>query len=161
MGIVRPHLWFDDQAEQAADFYVSVLPRSEVTNVVRAPAGVPGVPEGQAFVVEAVLDGQHVTLMNGGPTFQLDEAFSFVIDCQDQAEVDHYWDALLAGGGEPSRCGWLKDRFGLSWQVVPVALDRLLFGTGGDPEGSARAMAAMMPMTKLDIAALQAAYDGL
>ncbi|WP_449385675.1 VOC family protein [Cellulomonas soli] len=158
MGIVRPHLWFDDQAEQAAEHYVSVLPRSEVTKVVRAPAGVPGVPEGQAFVVEAVLDGQPVTLMNGGPTFRLDEAFSFVVECQDQDEVDRYWDALLAGGGEPSRCGWLKDRFGVSWQVVPVALDGLLFGA--DPDGSARAMAAMMPMTKLDIAALQAAYDG-
>ncbi|WP_448630147.1 VOC family protein [Cellulomonas soli] len=110
MGIVRPHLWFDDQAEQAAEHYVSVLPRSEVTKVVRAPAGVPGVPEGQAFVVEAVLDGQPVTLMNGGPTFRLDEAFSFVVECQDQDEVDRYWDALLAGG--ESRHGAAGSRTG-------------------------------------------------
>jgi predicted 3-demethylubiquinone-9 3-methyltransferase (glyoxalase superfamily) len=158
MGIVRPHLWFDDQAEEAARFYVSVLPNSEVTTVVRAPANVPDVPEGQAFVVEAVLDGQQVTLMNGGPAFRLDEAFSFVVDCADQDEVDRYWDALLADGGTPSQCGWLKDRFGVSWQVVPVQVGRLMFG--GDPEGSARAMAALMPMTKIDIATLEAAYAG-
>lgn len=158
MGIVRPHLWFDDQAEEAARFYVSVLPNSEVTTVVRAPANVPDVPEGQAFVVEAVLDGQPVTLMNGGPAFRLDEAFSFVVDCADQAEVDRYWDALLADGGTPSQCGWLKDRFGVSWQVVPAQVGRLMFG--GDPEGSARAMAALMPMTKIDIATLEAAYAG-
>ena len=158
MGIVRPHLWFDDQAEEAARFYVSVLPNSEVTTVVRAPANVPDVPEGQAFVVEAVLDGQQVTLMNGGPAFRLDEAFSFVVECQDQAEVDRYWDALTEGGGQPGPCGWLKDRFGVSWQIVPKRLIELLGDE--DREKAQRVMAAMLQMGKIDIAELERAAAG-
>jgi predicted 3-demethylubiquinone-9 3-methyltransferase (glyoxalase superfamily) len=157
MGIVRPHLWYHSQAEEAARFYVSLIPNSAITSLRTAPADVPGVEEGSAFVVEFTLDGMPVTGLNAGPMFTLDEAFSFVVDCDTQEEVDRYWDALIADGGEPGQCGWCKDRFGVSWQVVPRALDTLVFSGG---EGGARAMAAMMEMRKLDIAALQAAYDG-
>jgi predicted 3-demethylubiquinone-9 3-methyltransferase (glyoxalase superfamily) len=117
----------------------------------------PGVAQGTPFVVEFVLDGMPVTGLSAGPAFTLDEAFSFVIDCETQAEVDHYWDALIADGGEPSQCGWLTDKFGVSWQVVPKVLDSLVFAEG--PAG-ARATEAMLSMGKLDIAAVQAAYDG-
>jgi predicted 3-demethylubiquinone-9 3-methyltransferase (glyoxalase superfamily) len=159
MGIVRPHLWFDDQAEDAATFYVSVIPNTSIQSVVRAPAGTPGVTEGAAFVVELTLDGLPATFLNGGPVLKLDDAFSFVLDCRTQDEIDHYWSALLAGGGVESQCGWLKDRFGLSWQVRPVDLDRWM-GPDADPDGTARVMAALLPMVKLDIATLAAAYAG-
>lgn len=159
MGIVRPHLWFDDQAEDAANFYVSVIPNTSILSVVRAPAGTPGVAEGAAFIVELTLDGMPVTLLNGGPVLKLDDAFSFVLECQTQAEIDHYWDALLADGGVESQCGWLKDRFGLSWQVTPAGLDRWM-AADADPEGTARVMAALLPMVKLDMDALEAAYRG-
>ena len=156
MPRITPFLWFDSQAEEAANFYVSVFPNSKVLSLQRyGPAG-PG-PEGSAMTVDFELDGQRVTALNGGPVFKFSEAVSFVIDCQDQAEVDRYWDALLAGG-TPSQCGWLKDRFGFSWQVVP----KQLFETIGGPDaaGRQRAMAAMMQMVKLDVAKLQAAYMG-
>ncbi|MEZ0448454.1 VOC family protein [Cellulomonas sp. ICMP 17802] len=158
MGIVRPHLWFDDQAGQAARFYAEVVPNTTIHSIATAPPGTPGVAEGTEFIVELTLDGMRATFLNGGPAFTLDEAFSFVLDCQDQAEVDHYWDALLADGGTPSQCGWLVDRFGVSWQVVPVQLDKVM--SGPDPDGVARAMAAMLTMGKLDVAALEAAYAG-
>jgi predicted 3-demethylubiquinone-9 3-methyltransferase (glyoxalase superfamily) len=157
MGIVRPHLWFDTQAEEAARFYVSLIPNSAITSVRTAPGGVPGVEEGSAFVVEFVLDGVPVTALNAGPAFTLDEAFSFLVDCDTQEDVDRYWDALIADGGEPGQCGWCKDRLGVSWQVVPKVLDSLVFSPG---EAGSRAMAAMLGMRKLDIAALQAANDG-
>ncbi|WP_149204305.1 VOC family protein [Actinotalea subterranea] len=158
MGSVRPYLWFHKDAEKAADFYVSVIPNSSVTRVVPAPPGTPDVEEDSAFLVDFVLDGMPVTAMNAGPTFTLDEAFSMCLECDGQAEVDHYWEALVAGGGEHSQCGWLKDRFGLSWQVTPKQLDEIMGGP--DEAGVARAMQAMLGMQKLDIAALQAAYDG-
>jgi len=159
MGIVRPHLWFDDQAEDAATFYVSVIPNTSIQSVVRAPAGTPGVAEGAAFIVELTLDGLRATFLNGGPVLKLDDAFSFVLECQTQDEIDHYWSALLAAGGVESQCGWLKDRFGVSWQVTPVGLDRWM-GADADPEGTARVMAALLPMVKLDLATLEAAYAG-
>ncbi len=155
MGIVRPHLWYHSQAIEAAEFYVSVIPSSSVTSVVEAPVDMPGVAAGTPFIVEFVLDGMPVTAISAGPHFTLDEAFSFYLTCRSQAEVDHYWDVLLSDGGEPSRCGWLKDRFGVSWQVVPVQLEEIL---GRGDEGAARAAQAMLQMGKIDIAALESAY---
>jgi predicted 3-demethylubiquinone-9 3-methyltransferase (glyoxalase superfamily) len=157
MPKIRPFLWFDTQAEEAANFYVSVFPNSKVLNVMRAPPGSPG-PAGGAMSVDFELDGYRVSGLNGGPMFKFSEAVSFMIDCQDQAEVDYYWDKLVEGGGQHSQCGWLKDRFGFSWQVVPKQLFETL--GGADAKGRERAMAAMMQMTKLDIARMQAAYAG-
>ena len=158
MGIVRPHLWFAQDAEKAAEFYASVIPNSRVTNVINAPAGIPDVSEGEPFIVNLELDGMPVDMINAGPAFKLDEAFSFIVDCEDQAQVDHYWETLTADGGKPGQCGWLTDRFGVSWQVVPKQLEQIF----GDytSEGSKKALAAMFSMTKLDIAALQAAGGG-
>ena len=158
MGIVRPHLWFDEQAVQAARFYADVIPNTTIHSVVTAPPGTPGVAEGAEFIVELTLDGMRATFLNGGPHFTLDEAFSFVLDCQDQAEVDRYWEVLTADGGRPSQCGWLVDKFGVSWQVVPVQLDDVM--SRPDAEGVARAMAAMLTMGKLDVEGLEAAYRG-
>ncbi|HEY2752897.1 VOC family protein [Phenylobacterium sp.] len=156
MPKIHPFLWFDTEAEEAMNFYVSIFPNSKVLTTQRyGPAG-PG-PEGSVMTADFELDGQRITALNGGPHFKLSESFSFVIDCKDQAEIDYYWDKLLQGG-EPSRCGWLKDRFGLSWQVVPQQLGATIGGP--DREGRNRAMAAMMQMTKFDIAKLEAAYEG-
>jgi predicted 3-demethylubiquinone-9 3-methyltransferase (glyoxalase superfamily) len=155
MGIVRPHLWFAQGAEKAAEFYASVIPNSRVTGVVRAPAGIPDVVEGAPFIVRLDLDGLPIEMINAGPAFTLDEAFSLIVECDDQAQVDHYWEVLTADGGKPGQCGWLTDRFGVSWQVVPRQLDQIF----GDytSEGSTKALAAMFTMSKLDIAALEAA----
>jgi predicted 3-demethylubiquinone-9 3-methyltransferase (glyoxalase superfamily) len=158
MGIVRPHLWFDHQAEDAARFYASVLPNTTVDSVTKAPPETPGAPEGRAFLVDVTIDGLPATFLNGGPHLQLDAAFSFVVDCRDQSEVDHYWDTFTADGGTPSQCGWLIDKFGVSWQIVPAQLVGIM--SGGDAAGVARAMAALLQMGKLDIAALEAAYAG-
>ena len=158
MGIVRPHLWFDDQAVQAARFYAEVIPNTTIHSVVTAPPGTPGIVEGSEFIVELTLDGVRTTFLNGGPAFALDEAFSFVLDCKDQAEVDHFWETLTADGGRPSQCGWLVDKFGVSWQVTPVQLEDVM--SRPDAEGVARAMAAMLTMTKLDVEGLEAAYRG-
>ncbi|GAB2453018.1 VOC family protein [Xylanimonas ulmi] len=158
MGIVKPHLWFASGAEQAAEFYASVIPNSRVTHIETAPAGVPDVEEGAPFVVDLDLDGMPVQLLNAGPAFTLDEAFSFVVECEDQAQVDRYWDALTADGGTPGQCGWLTDRFGVSWQVVPQQLSALM--SGASPEATQRTLAAMFAMGKLDIAALEAAARG-
>ena len=152
-----PNLWFDKVAEQAAEFYVSVFPNSRITNVVRYPKGSPG-PAGEVMTVEFELDGQPFVGINGGPQFTFDEAVSFHITCQDQAEVDFYWDRLT-DGGEESMCGWLKDRFGLSWQVVPVGMDEIF--RDPDPQRAERAMQAMMGMRKLDVAEMQRAADGV
>ena len=157
MGVVHTHLWFDDQAEEAARFWTSIVPNSQILSVRRAPSGVPDVEEGGPFVVELELDGHRVTALNAGPAFTLDEAFSFFLECEDQAEVDRCWDALLAGGGEPSRCGWLRDRFGVAWQVVPKGLDDLVLAPG---EAGRRAMDAMMSQVKLDIGEIRAASEG-
>ncbi len=152
---ISPFLWFDTNAEDAANFYVSVFKNSEILEVSRSGENGPG-PAGQAFVVNFKLDGQEFKALNGGPMFKFTEAVSFMIDCADQAEVDYYWDKLTEGG-EESQCGWLKDKFGLSWQVVPTQLGDLIGGS--DPVRANRAMQAMLKMSKLDIAVLQAAYD--
>jgi len=150
-------LWFDDQGEEAAEFYCSLVPDSEVGNVSRNGDAGPG-PVGSAMTVEFTLDGRPYVALNGGPEHHFTEAISFQISCADQAEVDRYWDALVADGGSEGSCGWLEDRYGLSWQIVPRALPELL----GDPdrERADRAMKAMLSMGKLDVAALRAAADG-
>ena len=149
-------LWFDHQAEDAAGFYVSVFDDARVLDVARYGEGGPG-PAGQAITVRFEIDGRTFTALNGGPAFTFNESVSFVIDCSSQEEVDRYWSALSDGGSE-SQCGWLKDKYGVSWQVVPAMLGQLIGGP--DPVGSQRAMQAMLGMRKLDIAALQNAYDG-
>jgi predicted 3-demethylubiquinone-9 3-methyltransferase (glyoxalase superfamily) len=156
MPRITPNLWFDTNALEAAEFYVSVFPNSQVDAVSRYGEGGP-MPAGTPLTVEFTLDGQRITALNGGPTFVLDEAVSLLVDCADQDEVDHYWDTL-SEGGETQQCGWLRDRFGLSWQVVPSALGEVLGDP--DPARAERALAAMMTMTKLDVAALCAAADG-
>ncbi|UZN02080.1 VOC family protein [Cellulomonas sp. S1-8] len=158
MGMVRTHLWFAKDGHEAAQFYVSVVPNSRITNVVNASAGIPDVPEGTPFIVEIELDGHPVTILTAGPTFTLDEAFSFYLSVETQEEVDHYWETLIADGGEPSQCGWLKDRYGVSWQVVPRVLDEIM--SRPDAAGVARATQAMLQMRKLEIAPLEAAYAG-
>jgi predicted 3-demethylubiquinone-9 3-methyltransferase (glyoxalase superfamily) len=158
MGIVRPHLWFHDRAEEAAAFYASVVPNSSVTRVTHAPPGIPDMEEGAPFIVEFTLDGMPVTGLNAGPALTLDEAFSFYLTCENQEEVDHYWEALAADGGKHGPCGWLTDRFGVSWQVVPRQLDDIM--SRPDAAGVARATAVMLTMTKLEIEPLEAAYAG-
>lgn len=153
---IRPCLWFDREGEEAANFYVSLFPDSRVTSVSRYGEAGPGEP-GSAMVVTFELCGLPFMALNGGPVYRLTEAFSLSVDCADQAEVDHYWEKLGAGG-EYSRCGWLKDRYGLSWQITPRRLPELL--RGADKAGAERAMRAMMGMAKLDIAKLEAAYAG-
>ena len=157
MPSIVANLWFDTQALEAAEFYLTIFPNSSIDSVTHYPEGGPG-PAGSVLTVDFTLDGTRFTALNGGPAFTFDEAVSFLIECADQAEVDRYWDALLADGGEPSQCGWLKDRFGLSWQVVPAGMAEVL--NDPDPERGQRAMAAMMGMVKLDLAALRAAADG-
>jgi predicted 3-demethylubiquinone-9 3-methyltransferase (glyoxalase superfamily) len=156
MPRITPNLWFDTQGLEAAEFYVSVFPNSKINNVVRYTDAGPG-PAGTVVTVEFELDGQPFVAINGGPMFHFDEAVSFEIACKDQAEVDYYWNTLVAGG-EESQCGWLKDRYGLSWQVVPAVLYELL--TGSDGGRAERATKAMLGMKKLDAAALVAAADG-
>lgn len=156
MSKITPCLWFDGVAEEAANFYVSLLPDSRVDRVNRAPADNPSTSAGAVLMVEFTLAGQPFLGLNGGPQFPFTEAVSFAIACEDQAEIDRLWEALTANGGRPVRCGWLKDRYGLSWQIVPKAMGRLMGGS--DPAGAKRAMEAMMKMVKLDIAELERAY---
>jgi predicted 3-demethylubiquinone-9 3-methyltransferase (glyoxalase superfamily) len=158
MPTIVPNLWFDGQAEQAAEFYTSLFPDSRIGKVHRAASDYPGGRKGDVVTVDFRLSGQPFTGINGGPQFTFDEAISFLIDCEDQAEVDRYWDALIEGGGEPGQCGWLKDRFGVSWQVVPRRLEELL--DGDDPAGAERAMQAVLRMSKLEVAEAEAAYQG-
>ncbi len=152
---ITPFLWFDHQAEEAADFYTSIFPDSKVVKVVRYGEAGPG-PAGSAMTVEFQLQGQSFVALNGGPYFKFTVAISFVVNCQTQEEVDAYWETLSAGGGEV-QCGWLKDKFGLSWQIVPTVLPELL--SDPDPEKSARVMKALLTMKKLDISALKHAYQ--
>jgi predicted 3-demethylubiquinone-9 3-methyltransferase (glyoxalase superfamily) len=152
-----PCLWFDGKAEEAAKLYTSLLPDSSVDKVWRSPAGPLGVSAGMVLTVDFTLNGQHFQGLNGGPDFSFNEAVSFVIECEDQAEVDRLWDALTADGGEPGPCGWLKDRFGLSWQIVPRQLNELVGDP--DPDRARRAMEAMLKMGKIDVAELQRAAD--
>ena len=158
MSKLSPCLWFDGQAEEAAEFYTKLLPDSHVDNVSRATADNPSGKKGDVLTVNFTLRGVPFVGLNGGPEFKFNEAVSFVIDCEDQAEVDRYWDALIEGGGEHGPCGWLKDRFGLSWQVVPKQLYEVL--EGSDPAGAQRAMEAMLQMSKLDVAAARGCVRG-
>jgi predicted 3-demethylubiquinone-9 3-methyltransferase (glyoxalase superfamily) len=154
-GIV-PSLWFDGQAEQAAQFYTSIFPDSRITGLSRFGEAGPG-PEGTAIAVDFELRGQPINAINGGPEFKFTEAISLRVDCADQAEVDEYWEKLGVGG-EFGPCGWLKDRYGLSWQIVPVALGRLL--SDPDPDRARRAMDAMLKMSKLEVDVLEKAAAG-
>ncbi len=149
--------WFDTQAEEAARFYVSLFPNSEILNISRYGAGAP-LPEGTALVVTFSLDGVEFMAMNGGPHFKLSEAASLVAHCDNQNEIDTLWSALIADGGAESQCGWLKDRFGLSWQIVPRALETWM--TSSDKDATARVMAVVLQSVKLDIAACERAYAG-
>jgi len=156
MPRITPNLWFDTEGEEAAEHYVAIFPNSKVTNVTHYTAAGPR-PEGTVLTVDFELDGQPFTIINGGPEFTFDEAVSFLITGKDQDEVDYYWDKLTEGG-EESQCGWLKDRYGVSWQVTPAGFEEIM--TDPDPERVNRAMQAMFGMKKLDLAALQAAADG-
>jgi len=153
---IVPSLWFDTQAEEAAQYYIDVFGGGRVLSVARYPEGAPG-PAGSVMSVEFEITGQRFIGINGGPQFPFTEAVSFQVDCADQAEVDRYWDRLIGDGGEESQCGWLKDRYGLSWQIVPVGMDELF--ADPDPARAQRAVQAMLGMTKLDVAALRAAAD--
>jgi predicted 3-demethylubiquinone-9 3-methyltransferase (glyoxalase superfamily) len=159
MSKISACLWFDGQAEEAAQLYTSLFPNSHIDKVQRAVADNPSTPKGAVLTVEFTLDGSPFIALNGGPEFQFNEAVSFSIDCEDQAEVDRYWEALIANGGEPSVCGWLKDRFGVSWQVIPRALPEMLAST--DQAAAARAFEAMMQMKKLEVAKLEEAFQGV
>ena len=153
---IVPNLWFDTEAEEAASFYTSVFKNSRIVNVTHYPEGAPR-EAGMVMTVEWELNGQRFVGINGGPDFKFDEAVSFQITCEDQDEVDYYWERLSEGGSE-GPCGWLKDRFGLSWQVIPTGMEELF--TDPDPQRAQRAMKAMLGMRKLDIAALRGAADG-
>jgi predicted 3-demethylubiquinone-9 3-methyltransferase (glyoxalase superfamily) len=157
MSKVYTCLWFDGQAEEAARLYTSLIPNSTVGNISRAPAETPSGPEGMVLTVDFTLDGIPYQGLNGGPDFKFNEAASIVVMCDDQAETNRLWDALIAGGGEPSNCGWLKDRFGLSWQIVPRRLIELLGDS--NPDRARRAMQSMLQMHKIEIAELEAAAD--
>jgi predicted 3-demethylubiquinone-9 3-methyltransferase (glyoxalase superfamily) len=156
MQKITPCLWFDNNAEEAMNFYTSVFKDSKVLNSSRYPDGAPG-PAGQLLTANIVLNGQEFMLLNGGPVFKFNEAVSFVIDCDGQEEVDNYWDKLTEGGQE-SQCAWLKDKYGVSWQVVPKQLGELM----GDPDPvkSGRVMQAMLKMQKIIVADLEKAYRG-
>ena len=156
---ISPCLWFDGQAEAAAQHYTTIFPDSRIVSVDRSAAETPSGPKDMVLTVSFSLAGQTFIALNGGPDFRFNESISFSIDCDDQVEVDRYWDALLAGGGEPSVCGWLKDRFGVSWQVIPRQLLEML--QSPDREAAGRAMEAMLKMTKIEVSELEAAFNGV
>ena len=159
MSKISPCLWFNGEAEEAANFYVSLLPGSKIETVQKNVIDGPSGKAGSVLLVEFTLAGQRFMALNGGDTrFEYTHAISFKIDCADQAEVDRLWDGLLAGGGQAVRCGWLKDRYGVSWQIVPTALPKYLGGP--DRAGAQRAMQAMLGMVKLDIEGVRRAYEG-
>jgi predicted 3-demethylubiquinone-9 3-methyltransferase (glyoxalase superfamily) len=154
-------LWFDSQAEEAANFYVSIFDNSKILSISRydkASAGASGQPDGSVLTVDFELNGQRMMALNGGPIFKFTEAISLTVDCKTQEEVDHFWNRLTSDGGEESMCGWLKDKYGLSWQIVPSALGGWM--RDKDKQKSGRVMQKLLTMRKLDIAALQRAYDG-
>ena len=160
MQKITPFLWFDDQAEAAVKFYTSIFKNSKILNVARyseSGAKVSGRKKGSVMTVAFRLNGQDFTALNGGPVFKFTEAISFVVNCKTQAELDHYWKKLSAGGQE-IQCGWLKDKYGISWQIVPEALGKLM--SSKDAVKSQRVMQAMLQMVKLDIKKLKAAYEG-
>ena len=158
MSKISPCLWFAGEAEQAANFYVSLLPDSRIDRVQRSPIDYPAGKAGDVLVVGFTLAGQSYIGLNGGPGVPHTNAVSFTINCDDQAEVDRLWDALIANGGKPVQCGWLNDRWGVPWQIVPKGFTEMLADSNG--EGAKRAMTAMMGMVKLDMAELKRAYDG-
>jgi predicted 3-demethylubiquinone-9 3-methyltransferase (glyoxalase superfamily) len=158
MDKVTPCLWFDGNAEEAANFYVSLLPDSRIDRIMRSPADNPSMKEGGVLMVDFTLAGRTYSGLNGGPQFPFTEAVSFVISCDDQAEVDRLWEALTADGGQEVQCSWLKDKFGLSWQIVPGEMLDML--NSSDRDAARRAMEAMMTMVKLDLAELRRAYEG-
>jgi predicted 3-demethylubiquinone-9 3-methyltransferase (glyoxalase superfamily) len=161
MQKITPFLWFDHQAEEAAKFYTSVFKNSKVGKILRydeATAKAAGGPVGSVLTIEFEIDGQKFTALNGGPQFKFNESVSFVVDCKTQEEVDYFWEKLTAGGGQESECGWLKDKFGLSWQVTPTVLIDML--NDKDPKKAERVMKAMMQMQKIEINKLKAAYAG-
>ena len=158
MSKISPCLWFNSEAEEAAKFYVSLLPDSRIEKIQKNTVDTPAGKAGSVLVVEFTLAGQRFMALNGGKSFDFTHAISFKIDCADQAEVDRLWDALSGNGGSTEQCGWLKDRFGMSWQIVPTALIKYLGGP--DAAGAQRAMQAMMGMVKLDIEGLRRAYEG-
>ncbi len=157
MQKITPFLWFDTNAEAAAEFYVSIFKNSKILNVSRYGDAGPG-PKGSVMVVNFQLAGQEFTALNGGPLFKFSEAFSLVVNCETQKELDEYWSKLTSGGGQESQCGWLKDKFGFSWQIVPTELGKLM--SAKDPAKVNRVMQALLQMKKLDIAKLQQAAEG-
>jgi predicted 3-demethylubiquinone-9 3-methyltransferase (glyoxalase superfamily) len=158
MDKISPCLWFDGNAEDAAAFYTSLFPNSRITSIDRSPGDTPSGPKETVLTVSFTLAGRSFIGLNGGPDFTFDEAISLSIDCENQAEVDDYWNALIDNGGQPSVCGWLKDRFGVSWQVIPRQLPEML--ASPDREAAARALAAMLKMVKIDVAELERAFAG-
>ncbi len=156
MKKITPFLWFDDKAEEATHFYVSIFKNSKIISVLRYGEEGPG-PKGSVMYTTFQLDGEEIMALNGGPYFTFSSAISFFVTCENQAEVDYFWEKL-SEGGEEQQCGWLKDKYGLTWQIVPAGLDALLHGA--DSEKSKRAFQAMLQMKKLDIGALKKAYDG-
>jgi predicted 3-demethylubiquinone-9 3-methyltransferase (glyoxalase superfamily) len=157
MPTIQPFLWFNNQAEEAANLYVSIIPNSRILGASRYGEGAP-VPAGTVMSISFELGGVQFQALNGGPDHNFTDAISFMIDAPTQSDIDFYWEKLTADGGEPGPCGWLKDKFGVSWQVIPPVLHELIGDP--DPEKAGRAMQAMFSMSKLDIAALQAAHDG-
>jgi len=158
MQKITPFLWYAKEAEEAAAFYASIFPDSRVVRVTALPSESPSGPPGSVKVVDFVLFGQSFVAMSAGPLDPFNHAVSFVVNCKDQAEIDRYWSALLQNGGAPEQCGWLKDRYGLSWQIVPTVLGELL--SARDAKKAKRVMEAMLKMKKIDIAALKAAAKG-
>jgi predicted 3-demethylubiquinone-9 3-methyltransferase (glyoxalase superfamily) len=157
MSTIKPCLRFDTQAEEAAKFYVSIFKNSKLGNISYYGEGAP-LPKGTVLTVTFYLDGQEFMALNGGPIFKFTEAVSLIVNCETQAEIDYYWTKLTADGGQEVQCGWLKDKYGLSWQIVPNALGEML--SDKDPEKSGRCMNAMLQMAKLDVAKLRAAFNG-
>lgn len=158
MSKVTPCLWFNRDAEEAAQFYVSLMPDSKILKVQRSPADNPSGKEGSVLVVEFTLGGQRMVALNGGMKMEYTHALSLQIDCEDQAQVDHIWNAILAHGGKEEQCGWIRDRWGVAWQVVPRAIFQFL--SSPDAAAARRAMQAMLKMVKLDVATLQRAFEG-
>jgi predicted 3-demethylubiquinone-9 3-methyltransferase (glyoxalase superfamily) len=161
MQKISPCLWFDNKAEEAAEFYVSIFKSSKIKAITHygdAGAAVSGRPKGSVMAVSFELDGQQFTALNGGPLFKFSEAISFEIACKTQKEIDYFWEKLSAGGGKKSQCGWLKDKYGVSWQVVPTGMTKLFVSK--DSAKIERVMQAMLKMTKLNIQALKDAYRG-
>jgi predicted 3-demethylubiquinone-9 3-methyltransferase (glyoxalase superfamily) len=163
MQKITPFLWFAGQAEQAVKFYTSIFKKSKIGRILRygeetAKVSGSGQPVGSVLTIEFEIQGQKFVALNGGPQFQFNESVSFVVNCETQKEVDYYWEKLIADGGEESACGWLKDKFGLSWQITPTVLIDMLHDK--DAEKAERVMHAMLQMKKIDVAKLNAAYDG-